>query len=115
MASPPRERTYYRVTFTNESTSAHELFQVCARHVSASDMYGLVEISDFIFPESQLVYNPGEERIRREFGGVKRTWVPYHAIVRIDEVPDSTASEIKVVSLESARSSEPRRNLGKPD
>jgi len=115
MASPSRERTYYRVTFTNESAAEHELFQICARSVSASDMYGLVEISEFIFPESQIVYNPGEERIRREFSGVKRTWLPYHAIVRIDEVPDTTASEIKIVSLESARAIEPRRTLKKPE
>jgi hypothetical protein len=115
MANSPRDRTYYRVTFTNESASENELIQICARNVSASDMYGLVEISDFIFPESQVVYNPGEERIRREFGGVKRTWLPYHAIVRIDEVPDTTASEVKIVSLESARSGELRRALKKPE
>jgi hypothetical protein len=115
MANKPRDKTYYRVTFTNESTADHELFQVCARQVSASDLYGLLEISEFIFPESPIVYNPGEERIRREFGNVKRTWVPYHAIVRIDEVPDSTASEIRVVSLESVRQTSERRMIKKPD
>lgn len=115
MANSPRDRTYYRVTFTNETASNEEFFQICARNVSASDMYGLVEISGFIFPESQIVYNPGEERIRREFAGVKRTWLPYHSIVRIDEVPDTTASEIKIVSLDSARPAEPRRILKKPE
>ena len=115
MAAKAREKSYYRVTFSNESSDDHELFQVCARSVSASDLYGLVEISEFIFPDSQIVYNPGEERIRREFRNVKRTWVPYHAIVRIDEVPDSTASEIKVVSLESLRPAGPRRAIHKPD
>jgi hypothetical protein len=41
--------------------------------------------------------------------------VPYHAIIRIDEVPDSTASEIKVVSLDTARNTEPRRLIKKPE
>jgi hypothetical protein len=115
MVNAQRDRTYYRVTFMNEAASTHELFQICARNVSPSDLYGLVEISDFIFPDSQIVYNPGEERIRREFGGVKRTWVPYHSIVRIDEVADTTVSEIKVVSLDTARPAEPRRILKKPE
>jgi hypothetical protein len=115
MPQAQRDRTYYRVTFSNETASNQELFQICARNVSPSDLYGLVEISDFIFPDSQIVYNPGEERIRREFSGVKRTWVPYHAIVRIDEVPDTTASEVKVVSLDAVRAAEPRRILKKPE
>ena len=115
MANPARSKSYYRITFQNEVSGETELFQVCARSISSSDLYGLIEISDFIFPDSQIVYNPGEDRIRREFGTVKRTWVPYHAIVRIDEVPESTASEIKVVSLESARNTEPRRLIKKPE
>jgi hypothetical protein len=108
MPNPARTKSYYRVTFQNEITGSSELFQVCARNVSASDLYGLVEISDFVFPDSQVVYNPGEERIRREFQNVRKTWIPYHAIVRIDEVPESTATEIKVVSLETARQTEAR-------
>jgi hypothetical protein len=95
MAVKTREKTYYRVTFTSDD----ELYQVCARSVAASDLYGLIEIGDFVFPKSSLVYNPGEERLRREFEGIRRTWLPYHAIVRIDEVQEGTATEIKIVPL----------------
>jgi len=111
MAARSRETTYYRVTFTNEN----ELYQVCARHVSASDLYGLIELGEFIFPESGLVFNPGEERLRREFEGIRRTWLPYHAIVRIDELPDSRATEVKIVPLEAP--ARPARELPrkKPD
>jgi hypothetical protein len=98
---PGREKTYYKVSFARDN----ELYQVCAREVHSSDLYGLIEIAEFIFPESRIVYNPGEERIRREFSGIKRTWIPYHSIIRIDEVLDTTESEIKIVPLESARSS----------
>ena len=115
MAGKTRDKSYYRVTFSNESSSENELYQVCARQVSASDLYGLLEISDFIFPDSKIVYNAGEERIKREFENVKRTWIPYHAIIRIDEVPDTTDSEIKVVSLDSVRESSSRKLFKKPE
>ena len=115
MSGKLREKTYYRITFSNESTGDDELYQVCARHVSASDLYGLVEISGFIFPENKLVYNPGEERIKREFGEIKRSWIPYHAIIRIDELADTTASEIKIVSLDSARRAGERRAAKKQE
>ena len=93
-----REQTYYKVSFTSDN----ELYQVCARNVSSSDLYGLVEIGDFIFPETTLVYNPGEERLRREFEGIRRTWIPYHAIVRIDEIAETRATEAKIIPLEGA-------------
>jgi len=114
MNTKKKEKTYYRVTFTNETSENEELYQVCARNVSASDLYGLVELSDFIFPENKLVYSPAEERVRKEFGDIRRTWIPFHAIVRIDELPESTESEIKVVSLEAHRRSDERMILKKP-
>lgn len=97
MAAKKRESTYYKVTFTNES----ELYQICARELSTSDLYGLIEIGDFIFPSSRLVYNPGEERLRKEFEGIRRTWIPYHAIVRIDEILESRESESKIIPIRS--------------
>ena len=99
MPSKPRQKTYYKVTFSNEN----EMYQVCARSVSSSDLLGLIEIGDFIFPENKLVYNPGEERIKREFEGIKRTWIPYHAIVRIDEISDARETEVKIIPFDSAR------------
>ena len=111
MAVKTRPKTYYRVSFTNDD----ELYQVCARHVSAGELYGLIEIGDFIFPTSRLVYNPGEERLRREFESIRRTWLPYHAIVRIDEVLESRETEVKIVPLESAPRLLKERPLKKPD
>ena len=100
MTSRRRDKTYYRISFTSNA----ELYQVCARQVSTSDLYGLIEIGDFIFPASSLVYNPGEERLRREFEGIKRTWIPYHAVVRIDEIVESRTSEVKIIPLDSVPS-----------
>ena len=111
MAARSREKTYYIVTFTSEN----ELFQVCARRVESSDLYGLIEIGDFFFPENKLVYNPGEERIRKEFSGIRRTLVPYHAIVRIDEVPDTREGQIKVVPLKSSGKTARETPLHEPE
>jgi hypothetical protein len=41
-----------------------------------------------------VVVDPAEERIKSEFEGVKRTWIPMHAVLRIDEVRKSGTSKI---------------------
>jgi len=98
---PKRKSTYYKVSFTRDN----ELYQICAREVQPSNLYGLIEISEFIFPESKLVFNPGEERLRREFEGIQRTFLPYHAIVRIDEVVNTQEREFKIVPLQAVQGS----------
>jgi len=109
-SGPAREKTYYKVSFARDN----ELYQVCAREVRSSELFGLIELADFIFPRNRLVYNPGEERIRREFSGIRRTWIPYHAILRIDEVLDTTESEVKIVPLNSAATPTPASAAGAP-
>ena len=101
MPKNQNNHSYYKVRFQLDD----EEYQVCARTVESSTLYGLIELGDFIFPESGVLYNPGEERVRREFEGVRRTWIPYHAVIRIDEVPDEREREIKVVPLDAARRS----------
>ncbi len=50
-------------------------------------MYAFVEVADIMFGErSQLVVDPSDEKLKSEFAGVKRTYIPLHAVVRIDEV-----------------------------
>ena len=50
-------------------------------------MYGFIEIEELIFGErSLLLVDPGEEKLQNEFAGVKRSFVPMHAVIRIDEV-----------------------------
>ena len=41
-----------------------------------------------------VVVDPSEEKIKSEFAGVKRTYLPMHSILRIDEVEKQGASKI---------------------
>ncbi|CBL46366.1 Conserved hypothetical protein [gamma proteobacterium HdN1] len=73
----------YRVVFVNQS----DVFEVYAHQVSQSEMYGFIEVGEFVFGErSKLVVDPGEERLKNLFGSVKRSYIPMHAVIRIDEV-----------------------------
>ena len=47
---------------------------------------------------SSVVLDPGEERIKAEFAGVKRSFLPVQSVVRIDEVRKQGVS--KIVALE---------------
>ena len=84
----------YRVVFVNH-TKAYELY---AKAVYQSDMYGFVEVEEFVFGEkSQVIVDPGEEKLHSEFSGVQRTYIPMHSILRIDEVEREGAAKIREV------------------
>ncbi len=77
------EKTVYRVTFLSRG----EVYELYARSVSQGGLFGFVEIAGLIFrDETKRVIDPGSERIAREFQGVPRTFVPMHAVLRIDQV-----------------------------
>jgi hypothetical protein len=40
------------------------------------------------------VVDPSEEALQREFSGVERTYIPMHAVVRVDEVEKRGSSKI---------------------
>jgi len=84
----------YRILFHNQG----KLYELYARHVSHGDMYGFVEVADIIFGErTEMIVDPSEERLKSEFAGVKRTFVPIHAVVRVDEVDKEGANKIHAV------------------
>jgi hypothetical protein len=79
MASTPT----YKVIFYNQG----HVYEVYAKAIYQSEMYGFIEVEEFVFGErTQLVVDPGEEKLKSEFSGVKRSYIPMQAIVRIDEV-----------------------------
>jgi hypothetical protein len=81
----------YKVTFVNQG----KIYEVYARKVSHGNLFGFIEIEELVFGErSSVVLDPGEERIKSEFEGVKRSYLPLHSVLRIDEVRKQGVSKI---------------------
>lgn len=73
----------YKVVFYNQN----QVYEVYVRAIYQSEMYGFIEVEEFIFGEkAKLVVDPGEEKLKNEFTGVKRSYIPLHSVIRIDEV-----------------------------
>ena len=89
------DKTLYKVVFINRD----KVYEVYARQVHESGLYGFIEIEEMVFGEhTTVVIDPAEEKLKNEFSGVKRTYIPLHAIVRIDEV--EKRGKAKIVSLD---------------
>lgn len=72
-----------------------KVWEIYARKVGHGAMFGFIEVEDFVFGErSTVVVDPTEERIKAEFAGVKRTYLPLHSVLRIDEVKKQGVSKI---------------------
>ena len=95
MSQSDINKSMYRVVFHQQG----EIFEIYARHVYQGEMYGFVEVDELLFGErSQVVVDPGEEKLKTTFADVKRTFIPMHSVIRIDEVtkqgkPKVTAGE----------------------
>jgi hypothetical protein len=86
--------TLYKVVFMNQG----QIYEVYARGVGHGSLFGFVEVEELVFGErSSVVVDPSEEKIKSEFKGVKRTYLPMHSIVRIDEVDKEGISKISKV------------------
>lgn len=89
----------YRIVFHNQG----KLYELYARSVGHGEMYGFVEVGEIIFGErTEVIVDPSEERLKSEFAGVKRTFVPIHCVVRVDEVEKEGANKI-VASPDGAK------------
>ncbi len=91
MANPAKPKEIFKITFLNKG----EIYEVYAEQVFQSDLWGFIEIEDFVFGErSQVVVDPSEEKLKSEFNGVKRSFIPMQAIVRIDQVDKEGVAKI---------------------
>lgn len=91
MAKPSR-KTVYRVMFVHQD----KMYELYCKSVSQSELYGFLEIEELIFGErSNVVVDPGEERLKTEFAGVRRSYIPIHSVVRVDEVDQEGINRIR--------------------
>lgn len=81
----------YKVTFLNQG----KVYEVFVKQVYQSDLYGFIEIEDYVFNErSQVLVDPSEEKLKNEFSDVRRSFIPIQAVIRIDEVEKTGVSKI---------------------
>jgi hypothetical protein len=81
----------FRIMFVNQG----KVYEVYARKVGHGELFGFIEVEELVFGErSSVVLDPSEERIKGEFTGVKRTFLPLHSVLRIDEVKKQGVSKI---------------------
>lgn len=84
-------KNIYKVIFINQG----KVYEVFARRVYQAELYGFVAIEELIFGErSSVVVDPSEERLKTEFGAVTRTFIPMHAVIRIDQVKKEGMAKI---------------------
>lgn len=85
------QKNLYRVVFMSQG----QVYEIYAREVGHGDMFGFIEVEQMVFGErTSVVVDPSEEKIKAEFENVKRTYLPMHSIIRIDEVDKQGASKI---------------------
>jgi hypothetical protein len=90
------DKLLYKIVFVNRDS----IYEVYARQVHESGLYGFIEIEELVFGEhTTLLIDPAEEKLKSEFTGVSRTYIPLHAIVRIDEVEKRGTA--KIIGLDS--------------
>jgi hypothetical protein len=84
----------FKIMFVNQG----KVYEVYARKVGQGRLFGFIEIEELVFGErSSVVLDPGEERIKSEFTGVKCTMLPMHSILRIDEVKKQGQAKISAL------------------
>ena len=84
-------KSIFKVVFHNQG----KIYELYARHVSHGEIYGFIEVDDIVFGErTAILVDPSEERLKAEFAGVKRTFIPLHAVIRIDQVDKEGVAKV---------------------
>ncbi len=85
------KKVLYKVVFISQG----QVYEVYARSVGQGDMFGFIQVEELVFGErTTLVVDPSEEKIKSEFANVRRTYLPMHTIIRIDEVDKEGVSKV---------------------
>ncbi len=109
-----QQRHIYKILFLNQG----QVYEVYAREIYQSDLYGFIEVEDYIFGDrTKVVIDPAQDRLRTEFEGVQRSFIPMHAVIRIDEVEKEGVAKISDSKTGSNVAHFPLpipRNEGKP-
>src|ERR1700712_4965230 len=81
----------FKVMFVNQG----KVYEIYARKVGHGNLFGFIEVEELVFGErSTVVLDASEERVKTEFQDVKRTYLPLHSVLRIDEVKKQGVSKV---------------------
>jgi hypothetical protein len=87
-------KSLFKIAFMSQG----QVYEIYARQVSHGALFGFVEVEELVFGErTTVVVDPSEEKIKSEFEDVKRTYLPMHSIIRIDEVEKQGTSKISKI------------------
>ena len=87
-----KNQPIYRVIFIQED----KIYEIYAHYISEESLMGFIEIEELIFTEpNSVVVDPSEERLKTEFHGVNRSYIPMHMVLRIDEMVKEGTAKIK--------------------
>ncbi len=82
----------YRITFLQQG----QVYEIYSEGVGQGGMLGFVEVDGLLFGErTEIVVDPSEERLKTEFQGVRRLYLPMHSILRIEEVEKRGTARIR--------------------
>ena len=87
-----KKNSVYKIIFIQLG----EIYEVFAKQIYQSDMYGFIEVEEYIFNQNkQLVVDPSSEKLEKEFKNVERSYIPINAVIRVDEVIELGEAKIK--------------------
>ncbi|ATA25762.1 hypothetical protein BIY26_13235 [Brenneria goodwinii] len=85
------EPALYRIQFMNNGKN----YQLYVRELVPSNLFGFIEIADFVFDsQSTVLVDPSTEKLKTEFSGVSRSFIPLQAVIRIDAVTEKGSARI---------------------
>ena len=91
-----KQQPLYRVEFI-QGGQRYELY---ARELTQGSLFGFIEIADFVWDtHTGLVVDPSHEKLKDEFADVNRTYIPMHAVLRIDSVKKQ--GQAKITEIDS--------------
>lgn len=86
-----KKPTLYKIVFQSQG----QVVELYARQVSQGGLFGFIEVEELVFGErSAVVVDPSEEKVKAEFEGVKRTYLPLHSVLRVDEVRQQGSAKV---------------------
>ena len=93
-SSGKKQEPIFKISFFNQG----QVYEIYARHIYQSDLWGFLEVEEFVFGErTQVIVDPAEEKLKNEFSSIKRSFIPMHSVVRIDEVEKEGVCKITEV------------------